>query len=83
MLVFYIVVAWNFAHLNNPFIRKILRWIIEEESYECPEICSPDELLEVIEKVYKELSDPRHPISIAMARQKTIPEVRIIEGLDK
>lgn len=39
--------------------------------------------LAVIEKVHKELSDPRHPVSIAMARQKTIPEVRIIEGLDK
>jgi len=37
----------------------------------------------VVEKVYKELSDPEHPVSIAMARQKTIPEVRIIEGLDK
>lgn len=39
--------------------------------------------LEVIEKVYKELSDEKHPVSIAMARQKTVPEVRIIEGLDK
>jgi len=39
--------------------------------------------LEVIENVYKELSDPSHPVSIAMARQKTVPEVRIIEGLDK
>ncbi|MEQ8164420.1 MAG: TaqI-like C-terminal specificity domain-containing protein, partial [Smithellaceae bacterium] len=44
----------------------------------------PDEKkLEVIENVYKELSDPSHPVSIAMARQKTVPEVRIIEGLDK
>ena len=42
-----IVVTWNFAHLNNPFIRKILRRIIEDEGYECPEICSPEELLEV------------------------------------
>ncbi|MEN6624002.1 MAG: hypothetical protein ABFD50_20955 [Smithella sp.] len=44
----------------------------------------PDEKkLKVVEKIYKELSDPRHPVSIAMAKQKTIPEVRIIEGLDK
>jgi len=39
--------------------------------------------LEVIEKVYKKLSDEKHPVSVAMARQKTIPEIRIIEGLDK
>ena len=37
--------------------------------------------LAVIEKVYKELSDPKHPVSIAMEKQKTVPEVRIIEGL--
>ncbi|MEN6421202.1 MAG: Eco57I restriction-modification methylase domain-containing protein [Smithella sp.] len=44
----------------------------------------PDEKkLKVVEKVHKELSDPRHPVSIAMARQKTVPEMRIIEGLDK
>jgi hypothetical protein len=44
----------------------------------------PDEKkLAVIEKVYKGLSDPKHPVSIAMTKQKTIPEVRIIEGLDK
>jgi predicted nucleic acid-binding protein len=42
-----IVITWNFAHLSNPFIRKILRRIIEGEGYECPEICSPEELLEV------------------------------------
>jgi hypothetical protein len=39
--------------------------------------------LETIEKIYQELSDGKHPVSIAMARQKTIPEIRIIEGLDK
>lgn len=39
--------------------------------------------LDVIEKVYRELSDPSHPVSIAMEKMKTIPEVRIIEGLDK
>jgi hypothetical protein len=37
--------------------------------------------LAVIEKIYKELSDPKHPVSIAMEKQKTVPEVRIIEGL--
>lgn len=38
---------------------------------------------EVIEMTYKELSSPNHPVSIAMKKMKTIPEVRIIEGLDK
>jgi type I restriction-modification system DNA methylase subunit len=39
--------------------------------------------LAVIEKVYKELSDSTHPASIAMAKQKNVPAVRIIEGLDQ
>jgi hypothetical protein len=33
--------------------------------------------------VYQELSDPAHPVSIAIEKMKTVPEVRIIEGLDK
>jgi len=40
------VVTWNFAHLNNPFTRLLIRRIVEDEGYGCPEICSPDELLE-------------------------------------
>ena len=39
--------------------------------------------LEVIEKVYIDLSHPKHPVSIAMEKQKTVSEVRIIEELDK
>jgi hypothetical protein len=42
-----ILMTWNFAHLNNPFTRKKVRQVVEEEGYECPEICSPEELLEV------------------------------------
>jgi len=42
-----VVITWNFAHLNNPFTRTMVRQIVEEEGYVCPEICSPDELLEV------------------------------------
>ena len=41
---------------------------------------SDEKKLETIEKVYKELSAPNHPVSIAMEKQKTVPEVRIIEG---
>ncbi|MGB5158411.1 hypothetical protein [Desulfobacterium sp. N47] len=39
--------------------------------------------LEITENVYRELSDPAHPLSIAMKNMKTVAEVRIIEGLDK
>lgn len=41
-----IVVTWNFAHLNNPFTRMMIRQIVENAGYQSPEICSPDELLE-------------------------------------
>jgi hypothetical protein len=41
-----IIVAWNFTHLNNPFIRRRVRQIVKKEGYICPEICSPEELLE-------------------------------------
>ena len=36
--------------------------------------------LKTIEKVYKELSDPKHPISAALLKLLTIEEVNIIEG---
>ena len=42
-----VVVTWNFAHMNNPFTRRAIRRIVEDEGYLCPEICSPEELLEV------------------------------------
>lgn len=42
-----VIITWNFAHLNNPFTRKNVRKIVEAEGYSCPEICSPEELLEV------------------------------------
>ena len=42
---------------------------------------SNEKKLKTIEEVYKKLSDPNRPISIAMEKQKTVPEVRIIEGL--
>jgi predicted nucleic acid-binding protein len=41
-----VLITWNFAHLNNPFTRMKVRQIVEQAGYECPEICSPDELLE-------------------------------------
>lgn len=42
-----VLVTWNFAHLNNPFTRMKIREIVEDAGYQCPEICSPDELLEI------------------------------------
>ena len=42
-----VVITWNIGHLNNPFTRKMVRQIVEVEGYGCPEICSPEELLEV------------------------------------
>jgi len=44
---------------------------------------STEKKLAIIEKVYKELSDQKHPVSVAVERMKKVPEVRIIEGLDK
>jgi predicted nucleic acid-binding protein len=41
-----LLLTWNFAHLNNPFTRVMVRQVVENAGYECPEICSPDELLE-------------------------------------
>ena len=37
--------TWNFTHINNPFTRMMIRQIVQNEGYVCPEIVSPDELL--------------------------------------
>lgn len=42
-----VLITWNFAHLNNPIARARIRQIIEESGYRCPEVCSPEELLEM------------------------------------
>ena len=41
----HVVVTWNFRHMNNPFTRMMVRQIVENNGYACPEICSPEELL--------------------------------------
>jgi predicted nucleic acid-binding protein len=41
-----IVLTWNFAHINNPFQKMRIRQAVESAGYRCPEICSPDELME-------------------------------------
>jgi predicted nucleic acid-binding protein len=42
-----VLVTWNFAHLNNPTARMRIRQIVEDNGYRCPEVCSPEELLEM------------------------------------
>ena len=42
---------------------------------------SDEQKVQTIEQVNQKLSDPAHPVAIAMERQKTVPEVQIIEGL--
>jgi len=39
------VVTWNFAHLNNPFTKMMIRQSVENAGHECPEIVSPDAFL--------------------------------------
>jgi predicted nucleic acid-binding protein len=41
-----ILLTWNFAHINNPFKKMLIRQSVENAGYRCPEICSPDELME-------------------------------------
>ena len=40
-----VIVTWNFKHINNPFIRSQIRQVVEENGWNCPEICSPEEFL--------------------------------------
>jgi len=42
-----ILVTWNFAHLNSPAARMRIRQVVEDSGYRCPEVCSPEELLEM------------------------------------
>jgi predicted nucleic acid-binding protein len=44
-----VIVTWNFSHINNPFKRMMIRQVVENEGYACPEICSPVELLEAMQ----------------------------------
>ncbi len=40
------IVSLNFSHINNPFKRAAIRQSVEAAGYVCPEICSPEELME-------------------------------------
>ena len=39
-----------------------------------------EKVFETIEQVYKELSNPNHPVNVSMAKMQEIEEVKIIEG---
>jgi len=39
------LVTWNFKHINNPFLKKKIRKLLEDIGWACPEICSPEEFL--------------------------------------
>ena len=38
------LVTWNFSHINNAFTRMLIRQIVENSGYACPELVSPEEL---------------------------------------
>ena len=38
------LVTWNFHHINNAKMKKGIARTAEENGYECPVICSPEEL---------------------------------------
>ncbi|MEX2607835.1 MAG: type II toxin-antitoxin system VapC family toxin [Kiritimatiellia bacterium] len=40
------ILSLNFKHINNPFLFGKIRSVVEKTGYKCPEICSPEQLLE-------------------------------------
>lgn len=38
------LLTWNFKHINNASTKAAIRRIIEGLGYQCPELCSPEEL---------------------------------------
>lgn len=38
------LLTWNFRHINNAEVKLQIRTAIETAGYECPVICSPEEL---------------------------------------
>ena len=71
--------------LYFPEVIKAAKAVVLKHLTDLPELkddWSDERKILTIEKVFKKLSDPTHPVSIAMEKLKTVPEVRIIEGLD-
>ena len=41
-----LILSLNFIHINNPFLFGRIRSVVEAAGYVCPEICSPEQLME-------------------------------------
>jgi len=39
------LLTWNFAHINNARMKSKIASVIEKQGYQCPLICSPEELI--------------------------------------
>jgi len=39
------LLTWNFSHINNVQMKSKIISIIEDNGYQCPIVCSPEELL--------------------------------------
>ena len=39
------LLTWNFAHINNALMKYKVQKVVENCGYECPIICTPDELI--------------------------------------
>lgn len=39
------LLTWNFAHIHNAQMEVAIRRIVEQYGYQCPVICSPDEII--------------------------------------
>ena len=39
------LLTWNFTHINNAIMKREITKICEGKGYECPIICSPEELV--------------------------------------
>ncbi|MFQ5753692.1 MAG: type II toxin-antitoxin system VapC family toxin [bacterium] len=39
------LLTWNFTHINNAQMKAKIIAVIEAEGYQCPTLCSPEELL--------------------------------------
>jgi len=39
------LLTWNFTHINNAQMKIRITTVVEEQGYQCPIICSPEELL--------------------------------------
>lgn len=43
------LLTWNCRHIDNAEKKPLIRDICAQKGYRCPEICTPQELIEVVE----------------------------------